>query len=82
MMNYSYFNILLPSFHWKEKGITVVQKTAFPEDQSAQFEFTCEKPVRLTLQIRYPSWAINGIEIIVNDRIEKVTSAAGKLYSC
>lgn len=71
------FQYIASELYWKEKGITVVQKTAFPEDQSAQFEFTCEKPVKLTLQIRYPSWAINGIEIIVNDRIEKVTSAAG-----
>jgi len=71
------FQYIASELSWKEKGITLVQKTGFPGEQAARFEFTCEKPVRLTLQVRYPSWAENGFEIRVNDRSEKISSSPG-----
>jgi|WetSurMetagenome_2_1015567.scaffolds.fasta_scaffold00161_25 uncharacterized protein len=51
---------------WKDKGLTVRQTTSFPEQQGTSLEFTCGTPVKLTLNIRYPYWAQNGIEILVN----------------
>ena len=61
------FQFIASVLTWKEKGIILTQKTSFPEEQGSQFEFKCEKPVNLTLQVRFPAWAKNGIEIKVND---------------
>ena len=71
------FQYIASELTWKEKGIVVTQNTSFPEEQSSYFEFKCEKPVKLILQVRYPSWAINGIEIRVNDKLKKVSSEPG-----
>jgi len=53
---------------WKEKDLKLKQTTSYPEEQGTMLEFTCGAPVKLTLCIRYPYWAQNGIEIIVNGK--------------
>jgi uncharacterized protein len=67
------FQFIASELTWKEKGIIVTQNTSFPEKQGSEFEFKCDKPVKFTLQIRYPYWAKNGIEIKINGRPAKVT---------
>lgn len=62
---------------WKEKGIILTQKTSYPGEQGSLLEFKCEKPVKLTLQVRYPAWAGNGIEIKVNGNRKNVTNQPG-----
>jgi hypothetical protein len=64
------FQFIASELAWKEKGITITQKTSFPEEQGSLIEFKCEKPVKLALMIRYPAWAKKGIAIKVNN-IEK-----------
>jgi uncharacterized protein len=71
------FQFIASELTWKKKGIIITQQTSFPEEQGSRLEFKCEKPVRLALQVRYPSWARNGIEIIVNGNKERVTSQPG-----
>jgi len=61
------FQYIASELTWKEKGIILSQKTTFPEEQGSEFEFHCKNPVKLTLQIRCPSWVKNGIDIKVND---------------
>ena len=62
-------NLFIPSeLNWKEKGLIVKQETQFPESDKINFTFTCENPTELTLQIRYPFWAENGINILVNGK--------------
>jgi len=61
--------------NWKEKGLKLRQETQYPEGQGTAFEFTCEKPVNLTLQIRYPYWAKNGVKILVNGEPSKITQS-------
>jgi hypothetical protein len=68
------FQFIASELNWKEKKVVVTQKTSYPEEQGSQFEFSCEKPVKLTLEIRYPSWARNGIEIKVNGKRCSVTA--------
>jgi len=48
--------------NWMEKGVKIRQITEYPEEQGTTFEFESEKPVELTLQIRYPYWAERGME--------------------
>ena len=71
------FQFIASELNWKEKKVVVTQKTSYPEEQGSQFEFSCEKPVKLTLEIRYPSWARNGIEIKVNGKRCSVTANPG-----
>ena len=61
--------------HWHEKGVTVRQATQFPMEQGTAIEFDCEKAIPLTLQVRYPYWAKNGIEIFVNGKEVKIDEA-------
>jgi DUF1680 family protein len=71
------FQFIASELTWKDKGIILTQKTSFPEEQGSSFELKCEKPVRFALQIRYPYWAKNGIEIKVNGRSVRVASEPG-----
>ena len=71
------FQYIASELSWNEKGIIVTQKTTYPEEQGSLFEFKCEKTVKLTLQIRYPLWAKNGIEIKVNGIVKRITNQPG-----
>jgi len=66
---------------WKEKGLVVTQQTQFPEEQGTTLEFACENPVQLTMQVRYPYWAENGIEINVNGKPITVKQKPGSFIS-
>jgi hypothetical protein len=57
---------------WKGKGLVVTQQTRYPEQQGTTLEFSCENPMELNLQIRYPYWAEKGIDINVNGKPVKV----------
>ncbi|MFZ0472866.1 MAG: glycoside hydrolase family 127 protein, partial [Bacteroidales bacterium] len=63
--------------NWKEKGLKVTQKTNYPDEQGTALEIATDAPVKLTINIRYPSWAVNGIEIAVNGRKEQLKNDPG-----
>jgi DUF1680 family protein len=71
------FQYIASELTWKDKGLTVVQNTNYPEEHGTTLEFTCEKPVKLTLQIRYPYWAQSGIDIFVNGSKKRVNQQPG-----
>ena len=61
-----YVNLFIPSeVKWQEKGLTIRQTTRFPEEDVTRLTVTAERPVRTTLQIRYPGWA-DGAVVTVN----------------
>ena len=51
------FQYIASDLTWKAKGLKVLQKTGYPEEQGTTLEFTCEDPVRLAVMVRYPYWA-------------------------
>jgi DUF1680 family protein len=71
------FQFIASELNWKEKGLIVTQNTKFPEEQGTTLLFSCEKPLKLTLQIRYPYWAKNGVVILVNGKRKHVKSVPG-----
>ena len=75
------FQYIASELIWKEKGITLMQQTTFPEEQGSRFEFKCEKPAKLSFLIRYPSWAKHGLEIKVNGSLKKVTQKPGSFIA-
>jgi DUF1680 family protein len=71
------FQFIASELNWREKGIILTQNTSFPEEQGTAFELLCENPVKIILQIRYPAWAKNGIEIYINGSRKKVKQQPG-----
>ena len=62
---------------WKEKGVKIIQETAFPEGETIKYLFDTEKPVRFDFNIRYPGWAEKGIQVLVNGREQKLEQDPG-----
>jgi DUF1680 family protein len=63
-----YVNLFIPStLNWKEKGLTIIQTTRFPEQDRTQLQLTSSKPVNVTLNVRHPSWC-QAVTITVNGR--------------
>lgn len=67
--------------NWKEKGVMITQKTNFPNEQGTTIELTCEQPQTFTLYIRYPYWAENGIEILLNGEKQSINQKSGSFIA-
>lgn len=66
-----YVNLFIPSaIEWKDKGVSIQQKTTFPNSNKVTLKISCKENPEFRLKIRYPSWVhqdsikvfINGIE--------------------
>jgi uncharacterized protein len=54
---------------WKEKGISVVQQTNFPSQETSLLKFTLDQSQSFKVHLRYPGWVTNGqMQITVNGR--------------
>lgn len=62
-----FVNLFIPSIlTWKEKGITLAQRTRFPDAETSTFDWTCEKPVTMELLLRCPAWLASPATVSVN----------------
>jgi DUF1680 family protein len=71
------FQFIASELNWNEKGLKIIQNTKYPDEEGTTLLFECKEPVKLTLQIRYPSWAEKGIEIYVNGKKKWMTGEPG-----
>jgi DUF1680 family protein len=71
------FQYIASELNWKEKGVTITQKTGFPEEQGTTLEFSCREPVKLKINIRYPHWAENGMVVKVNGIKKRISGKPG-----
>jgi uncharacterized protein len=64
-----YLNLFVASeLRWKEKGITIRQETAFPNEERTKLVVTGGAS-RFCLMVRYPSWVADGaLRIVVNGK--------------
>lgn len=53
------------SLRWREKGMTLTQKTQFPEAETTRLSLDCAAPTPLSLKIRHPFWT-SGMTVAVN----------------
>ena len=60
---------------WPEKGLTLTQHTAFPNEESSELTLGLEKPARFDLKIRRPAWC-PGMRVSVNGKEVKATAGA------
>ncbi|GHA25725.1 glycosyl hydrolase [Salinimicrobium marinum] len=74
-----YVNLFIPStLNWEETGLSLTQKTSFPEEEATSFLIKAENPTELNLKIRYPRWIAAGeLKIEVNGKPVKVDQAPG-----
>ncbi|WP_210416899.1 glycoside hydrolase family 127 protein [Echinicola soli] len=72
-----YINLFIPSeLRWEEKGMVLKQKNNFPEEPRSSFTFDLERPQKMAVKLRYPSWVEKGaLEVFVNGRSIKVNAA-------
>lgn len=64
-----FVNMFIPSeLDWKEKGIQIKQETHFPESDKTVFTINTLNPTSMAINIRYPEWAKNGVELKVNGK--------------
>jgi hypothetical protein len=67
--NNLWVNLFIPSeVNWKEKGITLEQRTNFPEEPKTQISISAEKPTQFALNLLIPSWANSKTEVLVNGK--------------
>src|SRR5262249_52248592 len=72
-----FVNLFIPSaLTWKEKGLTIRQDTRFPDEDTTRLTVTADKPTRLAVQVRDPSWVKSGFTIAVNGKAEKLAATA------
>ncbi|HEX7317684.1 MAG TPA: beta-L-arabinofuranosidase domain-containing protein [Pyrinomonadaceae bacterium] len=73
-----YVNLFIPSrLDWEEKGLTLVQQTAYPRGGRVELRFTPKRPLPLSLKIRTPKWAAGGLRFRLNGRPLRAESAPG-----
>ncbi len=65
-----YVNLYIDSqLEWPEKGISLKQKTRFPEEQGSTFTISAENQARMAINLRIPYWVqggavrINGVPV-------------------
>jgi len=71
-------NLFLPSeLHWKDKEVTIEQKTNFPLDSKTEFKVSCSQARRFALKILIPSWANSKTDVVLNGTKLKVKAKPG-----
>ena len=72
-----YVNLFIPSqVTWKEKGLTLLQETDFPKEETTRLTLRAEKPRHTTIYLRYPSWSKN-VKVLVNGKKVSVKQKPG-----
>lgn len=78
-----YVNLFIPSrLNWKEKGITLVQQTRFPDEEYVNLRFEESKKKAVNLKLRYPVWVGEGkLSISINGKDHSVSASPGEYIS-
>jgi hypothetical protein len=76
-----FVNLFIASvLKWKEKGITLIQNTKFPYDESTELKLELTQPKQFAINIRKPGWLKDGkIKISINKE-ETLTYDQSDLY--
>ena len=78
-----YVNLFIPSrLTWKEKKITLVQETRFPDDGKVTLRIDEAPKKKRTLMIRIPEWAnqSKGYSVSINGKRKMFVMAKGNQY--
>ncbi|MGY1409846.1 beta-L-arabinofuranosidase domain-containing protein [Luteimonas sp. A611] len=65
------------TLHWRERGLTLRQETAFPEDPRSSLHLQLDRPQAFALQLRHPQWLQGELVVQVNGRRWPLASTPG-----
>jgi len=65
-----YVNLFIPSaLNWEEKGISIIQETVFPNEESTTLKLKLKSRQQFALNLRNPSWVEEGkMTVMVNGK--------------
>ena len=76
-----YVNLFVASeVEWREKGVRIVQDTAFPSSDVVALTVHCETPTRMALRVRVPYWATRGGSATLNGGPATAVTAPSTWY--
>jgi len=77
-----YVNLFIASeLAWPEIGVAVQQETKFPESDTTVLRIAAVRPTHLTLKIRHPAWATEGVMVWLNGKKQNITSTPGSYFT-
>jgi hypothetical protein len=77
-----FVNLFIASeLSWPEQGVSLRQETKFPESDTTVLKIKSDKPVKFSLKIRHPAWAVDGLAVSVNGKKQKIESAPGSYFT-
>ena len=77
-----FVNLFIASeLNWPEKNISVRQETKFPKSDITVLKIKSDKPTTFALKIRHPAWAVDGVKVSVNGKMQKIKSAPGSYFT-
>jgi uncharacterized protein len=78
-----FVNLFIPSqLNWKDKGISLIQKTKFPASESSTLTVDLTKPMDFAMQIRIPGWVDrSGFKVQINGKQIDVSAATSSFVS-
>jgi DUF1680 family protein len=72
-----FVNLYLSSnLDWKEKGLTLSQKTSFPVENTSTITVDCQKAKKATIALRHPWWS-KEVAVAVNGKPAKIEQKDG-----
>lgn len=62
---------------WPEKGLTIRQETAFPEEAGTKLSVKASAPTEAGINVRIPYWAVDGGSVSLNGKALSAFSSPG-----
>ena len=73
-----YVNLFVASeLNWREKNLSLIQKTNFPEESGTTLSIRVARPTQLTLRLRVPAWVASDASVKVNGKALEVSASPG-----
>jgi uncharacterized protein len=73
-----YVNLFVASeLNWREKNLSLIQKTSFPEESGTTLSISVAKPTQLTQRLRVPAWLASDAVVKLNGKALEVSASPG-----
>lgn len=76
-----YVNLFVASeLDWKEKGVTLIQNTNFPNEEGSKLTVKVKSPVSMKILVRYPFWVTQGDMKVICQGVNYAQGAKPSTY--
>ncbi|MGH7995394.1 MAG: beta-L-arabinofuranosidase domain-containing protein, partial [Opitutaceae bacterium] len=68
-----YVNLFIASeLSWPQRDLVIRQRTNFPDSDTTTLTFSCGRPAKLALKLRWPAWAASAPGVRINGKVQTV----------